>query len=234
QNPAPRPSFRGALLVFVSLAGGVAGLTLLYLGMRSVMEIGGACAEGGPFVPLRPCPKGVPLVMIGGIWGGIIFFGLYAWQAFKNGAPSLVLLAWPALFLSLGWIFLEFGINPPGDGSGLVWGWLVCAFFFVLMGGLPLIPMLKPIARAFSGRAPETEPPQSASDLLRSQLQKVSRFTGPIQETAPTQPTPTSPTSDSGLVDELERLDALRRSGGLSESEFAAAKRKLLTDQGGT
>jgi hypothetical protein len=34
---------------FLSLAGVACGLTWLYLGMRSVMEIGGACASGGPY-----------------------------------------------------------------------------------------------------------------------------------------------------------------------------------------
>ena len=32
------------------------------------------------------------------------------------------MLAWPALFLSLGWNFLEYGVNPPeafGDGPEL-------------------------------------------------------------------------------------------------------------------
>ena len=44
--------------MFVSLAGVAAGLTALFLGMRRVMEIGGFCAEGGPFVIQHPCPEG--------------------------------------------------------------------------------------------------------------------------------------------------------------------------------
>ena len=31
---------------------------------------------------------------------------------------ALAAFAWPALFLSLGWNFFEFGFNPPGDVGG--------------------------------------------------------------------------------------------------------------------
>src|SRR5919204_232452 len=98
-----RPGLRSSLWVFLSLAGVTAAITMLYLGMRSVMEIGGSCAEGGPFVPVRPCPKGVALIMVGGIWLGLIFAGMYVWQSLKSGGPSFAGLLWPALFLSLGW-----------------------------------------------------------------------------------------------------------------------------------
>ena len=30
--------------------------------------------------------------------------------------------------------FLEFGLDPPGD-EGVVWGWIICAVLFFLMGG---------------------------------------------------------------------------------------------------
>lgn len=132
------------------LAGLAVGMTCLYLGMRAVMQIGGACADGGPFVPRQPCPQGVPAMMIGGIWGGIACIAVYLWQAMKHGVPHLVFFAWPALFISLGWNFLEFGIDPPGD-FGLVWGWLICAVLFFIMGTAPLFFVLRPAARRFTG-----------------------------------------------------------------------------------
>lgn len=113
-------------------------MTMLFLGMRSVMGIGGACAEGGPFVPVRPCPEGVPLLVVGGFWLGALSTAVYAWKVYAHKAPSLLAYFWPALFLSLGWNFAQFGFAPP-DGSGLVWGWIVCAAVFLLMGGLPLV-----------------------------------------------------------------------------------------------
>lgn len=128
-------------------------MTLLYLGMRSVMAIGGACAEGGPFVPVRPCPEGAPGALIGGLWIGIIFAGIYAWQAFSNHIPNFIGFLWPALFLSLGWNFFDFGINAPGD-QGLVWGWLICGIVFALMGGLPLLIVIPWTLNSIKGKTP--------------------------------------------------------------------------------
>ena len=67
---------RASVGVFITLAGLSAGITLLFLGMRAVMEIGGVCADGGPFVTRQSCPDGVPALMVGGIWGGIAFCAL--------------------------------------------------------------------------------------------------------------------------------------------------------------
>jgi hypothetical protein len=102
---------RGSLGVFVTLAGVTCAMTLVFMAMRAVMEIGGRCGQGGPYVISKPCPKGIPLVILGGIWGGLIFAGLYVWRAAKSGIPSFVGLLWPALFLSLGWNSLQYGVS---------------------------------------------------------------------------------------------------------------------------
>ena len=131
---------------FFSVAALSACLTVIYLGMRSVMEIGGACASGGPYEISTPCPDGVPLLMVGGIWGLFIFGGLTAWFVGQLGSNYIGILAfvWCALFLSLGWNFLEYGLDPPGADDGPVGGWLVCAVLFALMGGLPLLALARP------------------------------------------------------------------------------------------
>ena len=58
-------------------------------------------------------------------------------------------LAWPGLFLSLGWNFLEFAFLPQG---GLAWGWLICGVVFVLMGGLPLLLAFKVVRDKIKSR----------------------------------------------------------------------------------
>jgi hypothetical protein len=157
---------RATVGVFVTLAGSACGLTMLYMGMRAVMGIGGFCAEGGPFVIEQHCPTGVPGLVLGGIWGGIIFFGLYVWQTLKRRIPSFFMLGWSALFLSLGWNFLEFGLNPPGPDTSLVWGWLICAIMFGLMGGLPLLAVTKPTLTGFFG---DSDPePQTGGGVFSS------------------------------------------------------------------
>jgi hypothetical protein len=202
--------------------------------MRAVMDIGGACASGGPYVPVRPCPDGVPVLMIGGIWGGIIFLGVYAWQAFKNHIPNFLGFAWPALFLSLGWNFLDFGLDPPGQG-GLEWGWLTCAIVFGLMGGLPLVFALKPIMKRFFNPSPEPEPirPLPAgvlqSRLARAMKAKVARDSeGGSGRVATSGAAPERANKNESMVAALERLQYLHKSGSLTDDEFAAAKARVI------
>jgi hypothetical protein len=203
--------------------------------MRSVMEIGGACADGGPFVPVRSCPKGAPLLIVGGIWFGLIFAGVYAWTCVRHGVPSFLGLVWPALFLSLGWNFLEFGLDPPGPG-GLEWGWLVCAVVFFVMGGVPLPAVLPALWRRLTGRTP---PSRLREMLLPRRARSAastgsgsSRWIGWEAASATTAATSTTaaPTPDrpGDLVTSLERLDELHRSGALDDDEYDEAKRRIL------
>lgn len=136
----------GSVLIFGSLAGAVCGLSLLFLGMRGVMEIGGSCAEGGPYVSARPCPDGTPVAIFGGVWGGLACTAIYAWQTLSRRVPGFLALAWPALFLSLGYNFLDYGLDAPGPGR-FEWGFIICAVVFGAMGGLPLVVFLKEIVR---------------------------------------------------------------------------------------
>lgn len=147
-------SLRAAVWIFFSLGGVACAVTLLFLAMRAVMEIGGACAEGGPYVPRQECPDGVPGILVGSIWGGLILAGVYVWNVVRHGVPSFAWLFWPALFLSLGWNFFEYALDPPGEGDGLVWGWLVCGVLFAVMGGGPLVLGRHLLLRAATARAP--------------------------------------------------------------------------------
>lgn len=144
---------RRSLVTFVCMVGLAAAFTCLFFSMRSVMDIGGSCASGNvPYEITRPCPQGVGGLMVGSIFGGLIFLGIYAFNAI---GPNLTLLAWPVLFLSLGWNFLEYAFSPPDGSSGIVWGWLICGILFVLMGGLPLLFGIK-LALDSKGKAQES------------------------------------------------------------------------------
>jgi hypothetical protein len=212
------------LWIFITLAGVSCALTLLFLSMRAVMDVGGQCAEGGPFVIRQHCPKGSTAMLLGGIWGGLLLVGLYGWHAVTRGIPSLLGLVWPALFLSLGFNFLQYAFDPPG-GGGLVVGWFIPGILFVLMGGLPLLVAIPSILRAFSGAAPV--PPTSSAGPMRSALSSMRPMVRPAQGWGPRLSAPAAPASGE-LVSELERLDALHRSGGLDDREYQAAKRRIL------
>ncbi|MDQ3982569.1 MAG: SHOCT domain-containing protein [Actinomycetota bacterium] len=221
----PGEWLRASVAVFATLAGLSCALTLLFLGVRAGMDIGGTCASGGPYVPRVQCPEGTLFVTFGGVWGGLICVGLYLWATTKHRVPSLVGLAWPALFLSLGWNFLEYGIDPP-YGDGLGWGWLVCALLFALMGGIPLFAMAHPIASRFT----KHPSPFTAPDVLVPTRARVKDLREAHRSAAfggmPSGP-PEGEEADSVVV-ALERLNELHRSGALSDGEFEAAKQRVL------
>jgi hypothetical protein len=188
-------------------------LTLVFLSMRAVMEVGGACAEGGPFVIAQPCPDNVPWLITGGIFGLFIFGGAYFAFASQLGGrySELLAFAWPALFLSLGWNFFEYAFDPPGEEDGVVGGWLVCGVLFALMGGLPLLFLIRPRTLKAILWAPDALPPRPPpAQPVRAALRTVSP----------------KPTGD--LVDDLERLARLRDEGKLSAAEYEQAKRQVL------
>jgi hypothetical protein len=133
------PRLTDAIGLALAVAAMAACLTLVFLGMRAVMDVGGACADGGPYVSAQPCPDGVAAAMFLGIFG-LFGSGALVWRfGSRIGEPfeSLPFLAWPALFCSLGWNFLQYGLFPP-EGEGVVWSWLIPGVLFELMGLVPL------------------------------------------------------------------------------------------------
>ncbi len=126
------------------------GITWIYVGMRSVMDIGGSCAEGGPYVVAQPCPGGtwmivvsVPLLLIGAMAGSAV--------AASVGAPNLLVPMWGLLFASLGWNFLDYG----AFSGELVWGWIICGVVFELMA-LPVVLLLVPNSKVGWTPTPST------------------------------------------------------------------------------
>lgn len=222
------------LLYAVGVAGLAMCLTLIFLSMRAVMDVGGFCAEGGPYVIETHCPDGVPLLLVGGIFGLFGFGGLMAWKGSIIGGiyGGLVLLAWPVLFLSLGLNFLEYAVNTP-EGEGIVWGWLIPGVLFVIMGAAPLFAVL-PFGH--SGRAGDVRtrlagsvaprPPKSArldaerTDMATMMTKVLGQKEGHAAKPAEVRPQ---------LVSELERLAALRRAGDISLDEYERAKSALIT-----
>jgi hypothetical protein len=140
----PRPL--AALLVFLSLAGVACALTLLYRGMRLVMEIGGSCGGAAPYVIATPCPPGLVPAIFLAVLGGLAALGLHLLLTIAGRLPTLAVLAWPALFLSLGWVFLDAGIRPL-EGGGVDWGPLVGAGIFAAIGLPPAVRGVRTLAR---------------------------------------------------------------------------------------
>jgi hypothetical protein len=210
-----RSVLRPTISVGLTLAGVACALTLVFLSMRSVMNVGGFCAEGGPYKIRQHCPQGVPAIMPASIFGGLLLAFVYAWTLMRNKIPGLAGLLWPALFLSLGWNFFEYAFDAPGNTSGVVWGWLICGIVFALMGGLPLLALLPATLRGFLRG--EEHPAGWPAGVPVAHFQNL---------TARLQPSDTG--SNPRLVGELERLAKLHEQGALDDDEYASAKRKVL------
>lgn len=206
------------LKAFVAVAACAMSVTLVSLTMRDVMEIGGACGDGGPYVYETPCPNGSWLIFPGAL-GALFFAGLTSTflGRFAASYAGLGLLAWPATFGALAWNFLDFGIDPPGSHDGLVWGWLICGVLFVGMAAGPL---------AIAGRKmlPVLWPPRDSQPAARG-VRDYARLPN-------IRPVPAASLlgRDDDVAARLERVALLHRTGELDAAEFAAAKKAILGD----
>src|SRR5262245_47146707 len=99
REPEARPvPFLSAALYLIGVAGLAFSLTLLWFGMRAVLDVGGFCASGGPYEIDVVCPDAVIDSTPLSILGGIVSVGLMLWGGAGLGAGwiGLVFLAWPA------------------------------------------------------------------------------------------------------------------------------------------
>ncbi len=243
-NPAARAALWKVALYLLGVAGLAAGITLLFFGQRAVMDIGGFCAEGGPYVIETTCPEGTSAAMLLGTFGGLAGFFVAMWAGASLGprAVGLLFLAWPALFGALGFNFLQYGFDPPGDDAGWAWGWLVCGVVFWVMAFGPLLLAAwtgsvggaRPTPRDAGPRLARSAP---GGTRLASRSLARARSVPPAPDPLGTFPLPMPPddrppAGAPDLVDGLERLAALHRSGSLTDDEYARAKAELLEAAG--
>jgi hypothetical protein len=220
------------VLLTLGTLGFVVCLTLMYHSMRAVMDVGGSCASGGPYAISRPCPEGVAWVMPVAIFGGLISVGIGLLGVFPQGGPRPYAFAWSALFLALGWNFLEYGFDPPAGATSP--GWLVCGFVFVVMGGVPLAFLLWPSAARWALWGPAVENPDT---YLRPYRPPTPRTVGglvvPPLVDAPPGPEPEpepEPASGDDVVDRLERLADLHARGMLDDEEYETVKDRIVNE----
>jgi len=132
-----KPYGRIAVVCLCVLALGLS-VAWLYYPMRAVMDVGGYCAEGGPYVIETHCPDGSTLFLTLGVplWFAGAFVGLLAATI---SAPQPIFPGWALLFGALGWNFLDYAFHADPAG-GIVGSWLVCGIVFWLMA-LPAVAM---------------------------------------------------------------------------------------------
>ena len=234
---APSESSSTILLVYlVGVAGLAFSITLLFIEMRAVLDVGGTCASGGPYAVAQPCPDGIGLMLLA-IFGGFVWAALAFWAGTKIGGRygAVPLLAWPALFGSLGFNFLQSGITPPG-GGGPEFGFLIPGVVFELMGVIPLV--LGIVYGGSGGRVSREglRAAQLAAGLRPSGRSTTSGSPSAIAAGRGNASPGASPAGSSSqgagasvdLASELERLADLHARGELTDEEFAVAKAALL------
>lgn len=132
------PYIRVAVLTVCLLLIGLS-VAWLYYPMRAVLDVGGACAEGGPYVIETHCPDGTTFLMLGApLWFAGAFIGLVAAAALS--APQPIFAGWALLFGALGWNFIDYAFNADPSGA-VVTSWLVCGIVFWMMA-LPAVAIL--------------------------------------------------------------------------------------------
>ena len=216
------PSSRTVLLYLVGIAGLAFSITLMFIEMRAVLDVGGSCADGGPYVSAQPCPDGTWLMFLA-IFGGFGWGALAFWAGASIGGryASVPFLAWPALFCTLGFNFLQYGVAPPG-GGGIELGFLIPGILFELMGGIPLVLGLKYGSGAVVGT-------DRARDAQLAAGLRASAITYPsVSDVLAHTDLRTGSEAGSDLATELERLADLHARGDLTDGEFATAKAALL------
>ena len=205
----------GAIWIFLT-AGIVAGsLTVVFLGMRAVMNVGGSCGSGGAYEIRQSCPGHVAGLMPAAIWAGVIFTGLYVWGTMRYRVPSLVSLIWPALFLSLAYNFFDYGLQ----GGSIAGGWILCGVIFAIMGGIPLLLALPHLWRVYVDGQEDDQKPwhvTTTGAAVGTTVDALKLFSRLGQ----------SPSED--MTDSLERLDELHKKGALDDLEYAKAKDRVI------
>jgi hypothetical protein len=134
---------KATALAALGYAGGAMCIVLVFLGMRSVMDIGGYCASGGPYVVNQTCPEEAVGALMLGMFGMFLFGAIASVGGVMVGGiwAAAPLIGWSALFGLLGWNFMEYGVFAV-PGGGIELGWAICGVVFWIMAAGPLLAVV--------------------------------------------------------------------------------------------
>jgi Short C-terminal domain len=228
------------------------GIALFNVKLVSLLQTG-TCASGNtPYQISQPCPSGTGtdiLLLMAGIFGGLIGAGIFAFRGdppWDRDRPlnrpnefSFGLFAWGFFFAATGAVSLIASLTDQQiqDSSGGQLGGIIVGGTFLLMG----VPaLLIAIGRWVGGLGGRDERPASAPagmgggpmarmsaglNQAKAMQQLSSRL--PWGSTGPSSP---GGGGTDGQIAKLERLQKLRESGALTDSEFEREKAKILSE----
>jgi hypothetical protein len=235
----------------------IGGIVLFNIKLVSLLETG-TCASGNtPYQIAQPCPAGTGtdiLLLMAGIFGGLIGAGIFAfrgdppWNKDKplNSASdfSFGLFAWGFFFTATGATSLIASLTDEAvkGSSGGQLGGLIVGGTFLLMG-LPVL--LLSLWRLVSGLGKRDERPATATGIAAAGMGSggmMSRMSAGLNQARAAQqlgnrlpwgstgPAASAGGGTGGQIAKLERLQKLRESGALTDSEFEREKAKILSE----
>lgn len=89
-------------------------LTCLFLGMRGILDLGGMVARGGPYEIAHPAPSWWWIIPMSIVACVLIILLIVFRPSLRDKGSLVIVLFWPAMFISLGWNFLEYGFFKSG------------------------------------------------------------------------------------------------------------------------
>jgi putative oligomerization/nucleic acid binding protein len=235
----------------LGLAMFIGGVALFNVKLVSLLETG-TCASGNtPYQISQPCPSGTGtdiLLLMAGIFGGLIGAGVFAlrgdppWDRDRPinrpGAFSFGLFAWGLFFASTGAVSLIASLTDEAvkSSSGGQLGGLIVGGTFLVMG----VPaLLIALWRFVSGLGQRDERPVAVTAGAGGGV--MSRMSAGLDQARAMQglssrlpwgsgPTRSAGGGTGGQIAKLERLQRLRESGALTDSEFEREKAKILAE----
>jgi Short C-terminal domain len=229
----------------------VGGIVLFNYELVRVLEIG-TCASGNtPYQIARPCPAGTGttiMLMMAGIFGGLIGAGIFAFRGdppwAKEGRSLTSAFSWGTFafgvfFTSTAVVCLVKALSDDNLTAGSKLGAEIVAGTFLLIGVPALVIALWGFVSGLGGR--DERPATSAGPLGAGG--SVSRMIGGLQRSSlASRGSPSGgtrwPWGSSGAggggagdqIGKIERLQKLRESGAINDSEFEREKTKILAE----
>jgi len=233
----------------LGLAMFIGGIVLFNVKLVALLQTG-TCASGNVPYEIAPgyqCPGSTGtdvLLLVAAIFGGLIGAGIFAfrgdppWNSDKpinSGSDfSFGLFAWGLFFAATGATSLIASLTDEaikGSNGGQLGG-VIVGGTFLLMGVPALVLALWRLVSGLGSR--DERPPSAAPAGAGGMLSRPMPGFGAAQQMARRMPWTGGGTASGGgtggQIAKLERLQKLRESGALTDSEFSREKAKILSE----
>jgi hypothetical protein len=232
----------------------VGGIVLFNVKLVALLQTG-TCASGNtPYQIAQPCPSGTGtdiLLLVAGIFGGFIGAGIFAFRGdppWNRDKPlnsvssfSFGLFAWGFFFTATGATSLIASLTDEAvkGSSGGQLGGLIVGGTFLLMGVPALLLSLWRLVSGLGGRDERPATVTAAGGMGGGVMSRMSaglnqaRAAQQLGNRMPWGSTGTAASAGGGTggqIAKLERLQKLRESGALTDSEFEREKSKILSE----